>query len=108
MIEVYCEYLSVWCIDCVFLSCHTRVSGESTLCGYLNFKELFAQNRRHTIKFNDCNEIRADNHLPVLSKEFVDIQASRTENACLFDLLSTSHCIDNKIGHGWIKTGALK
>ena len=28
------------------LSCHIRVSSESTLCNHLNAKELLAQNRR--------------------------------------------------------------
>ena len=46
MIELCCEYLSV-AIDCMFLSCHVRVSSESTLYSCLNVKEkLLLENHR--------------------------------------------------------------
>ena len=36
MVELWCEYLSVWGIDWVFLSCHIRVASESALWDWLN------------------------------------------------------------------------
>ena len=44
VIELYFEYLSVWCIDCVVLSCHIRVYSESTPISCLIEKELLARN----------------------------------------------------------------
>ena len=46
MVELCCEYVSVMCTDCVFLSCHIRVQSESTFRSYVNIKELLARNRR--------------------------------------------------------------
>ena len=53
MSEQSCIYLHVK--NSLFLSCHIRVQSESTPCSCLDFKELFAQNRRNMQKLSDCN-----------------------------------------------------
>ena len=54
---------SPFSIDCVFLSCHIRVQGKSSLCNWLNVKKLLAKNKRNIWNLSDCNRIRAHNHL---------------------------------------------
>ena len=48
--------------NCVFLSCHIHRLSESTICNYLNVKELLAQNRRDIWNLNDWNETQNHNH----------------------------------------------
>ena len=57
------HYIGYKTIDCVFLSCHIRVSSESTLYNCLNVKEFLARNRRDIWKLSDYNGTRTHNHL---------------------------------------------
>ena len=64
MIELSCEYLSLWCIWLyVIIMSHTsfRVNPHSIVC--LNVKELLARSRRHIWSLSDSNVIRTHNHL---------------------------------------------
>ena len=59
MIEMHCEYLSVWCIWLyVFTMSRTRfrVNRHSIVC--LNVKKLLSQNRRHIWSLSKSNGIR--------------------------------------------------
>ena len=50
--------------NCMFLSCHVRVStSKSTLYSCLNVKELLALNRRDIWSLSDYNGIQTHNHL---------------------------------------------
>ena len=49
------------CPDCLFLSCHKRVSEWIYSC--LTVKELLAQSRRKSWTLSDCNWTRTHNHL---------------------------------------------
>ena len=48
--------------NCVLLSCHIYRLSASTICNYLNVKELLAQNRRDIWNLNDWNETQNHNH----------------------------------------------
>ena len=58
--------LAKW-LSCVMSTVHLTVCSyyvtyESTVCSYLNAKELFAQNRRDIWSLSSCNETRNHNH----------------------------------------------
>ena len=44
--------------DCMFLSCHVRISEWITLYSYLNVTELLARNRHDIWSLSDCNGTR--------------------------------------------------
>ena len=51
-------------IDCMFLSCHVRVSWQwTTLYSCLNVKELLARNRRDFWNLSDCKGTQTHNHI---------------------------------------------
>ena len=49
--------------DCMFLSCHVRVSEWIHTYSCLNVKELLARSRREIWSLSDCNWTRIHNHL---------------------------------------------
>ena len=55
MIELCCEYLSVWCIWLYVLMSRTCFQSESTLCSCLNVKELIAWSRHKLWSLSDCD-----------------------------------------------------
>ena len=64
MIELCCEYLSVWCIwlYVIIISCTSvRVTPHSIVC--LNVKALLDWSRCHIWSLNDRNVIRTHNQL---------------------------------------------
>ena len=64
MIELCCEYLSVWCIwryVIIMLCTKFRVNPHSIVC--LNVRELLAWSRRYIWSLSDSNEIRTHNQL---------------------------------------------
>ena len=64
MIELCCEYLSVWCIwlYVIIISCTSvRVNPHSIVC--LNVKALLDWSRCHIWSLNDRNVIRTHNQL---------------------------------------------
>ena len=64
MIELCCEYLSVWCIwlYVIIISCMSvRVNPHSIVC--LNVKALLDWSRCHIWSLNDRNVIRTHNQL---------------------------------------------
>ena len=63
MIELRCEYLSLSFTESVFLSNHLRVESESTLCKFLNAKELLVSKRRDIWNLGDCNEKWTHKHV---------------------------------------------
>ena len=56
--------------DCMFLSCHVRVSGESILYSCLNVKELLARSRHKIWGLSDCNWTRTQK--PLVGKRTLD------------------------------------
>ena len=60
MIELYHEYLSVWCIWLyVIIMWHTRFRVNPS---DLNVKELLARSRREILSLSECNWTRTHNH----------------------------------------------
>ena len=49
--------------DCMFLSCHVRISEWIHIYSLLDVKELLAQSRREVWSSSDCNWTRTRNHL---------------------------------------------
>ena len=64
MIDLYYEYLSVWCIWLYVImmsSTSFRVNTHSLVCP--NVKELVARSKRSIWSLSDSNGIRTHNHL---------------------------------------------
>ena len=81
MIELCCDYLSVWCIWLYVLIISLtsfRMHLHSTLYSCLNIKEPLAQNRRNLRSLYDCKGIRMMNHL-VRSKQTLNYLAKLTK-----------------------------
>ena len=92
MIELCCEYLSVWCIW-LYVLIMSRTRSKSTLYSCLNVKELLARNRREIWSLSDCNWTGTQtlNHLAKLAKWLSFIVSTYPYGAfdCMFLLYRT-------------------
>ena len=105
MIELCCEYLSVWCIWLyVIIMSHTRFR-VSTLCSCPNVNELLARNRRDILSLSNYNRIRTRNHLAKLASWLNGWMFVYEQSGCEFESrcshLNSRYCACFKQGVSW-------
>ena len=61
--QIWCVLRDLQIFDCMFLSCHVRISEWIYTHICLNVKEIIAQNRRDIWSLSDCDGTRTHNHL---------------------------------------------